>query len=55
MAWYADHFLSRSRILVVMPHPDDETFACGGTIAREGAGRPGVCDDYVYRGPETLP
>jgi len=26
--------LSGGSILVVMPHPDDETFACGGTIVR---------------------
>jgi len=29
--------LAQSRILVIMPHPDDETFACGGTIARAKA------------------
>jgi len=29
-----DRILGQSTILVVMPHPDDETFACGGAIAR---------------------
>jgi len=28
--------LPQAKMLVVMPHPDDETFACGGTIARAG-------------------
>ena len=29
-----DDLLSRSRILVIAPHPDDETYGCGGLIAR---------------------
>ncbi len=29
--------LNASSILVIMPHPDDETFSCGGTIARARA------------------
>jgi len=32
-----DDLLRQSRLLTVMPHPDDETFACGGTIARAKA------------------
>jgi len=32
-----DQLLRQSRLLAVMPHPDDETFACGGTIARAKA------------------
>ncbi len=30
----AAQIVAGSRILVVMPHADDETFACGGTMAR---------------------
>ncbi len=30
-------FLKGATILVIMPHPDDETFACGGMIARAKA------------------
>lgn len=29
-----DEFLSRQRLLVIAPHADDETFGCGGTIAK---------------------
>lgn len=29
-----DGFLAGARVLVVAPHADDETFACGGTIAK---------------------
>ncbi len=29
-----DAFLREQRLLVVTPHPDDETFGCAGTIAR---------------------
>ena len=32
-----DQLLNQATILVVMPHPDDETFACGGTITRAKA------------------
>jgi LmbE family N-acetylglucosaminyl deacetylase len=32
-----DQLFRESRLLAVMPHPDDETFACGGTIARAKA------------------
>jgi LmbE family N-acetylglucosaminyl deacetylase len=39
----ARSLLSGSRLLVIMPHPDDETFACGGTIARAKA-----CGAEVY-------
>ena len=37
MALDTDKLLSQATVLVVMPHPDDETFACGGTIARAKA------------------
>ncbi len=30
----ADELLAADRVLVLAPHPDDETLACGGTIAR---------------------
>lgn len=30
----ADEFLSKQRLLVVSPHADDESFGCGGTMAR---------------------
>lgn len=30
----ADEFLARQRLLVVSPHADDESFGCGGAIAR---------------------
>lgn len=29
-----DEFLSKQRFLVISPHADDESFGCGGTIAR---------------------
>ena len=29
-----DAFLRQQRLLVVTPHPDDETIGCAGTIAR---------------------
>lgn len=29
-----DEFLARQRVLVIAPHADDETYGCGGTIAR---------------------
>ena len=29
-----DEFLSRQRLLVISPHPDDESYGCAGTIAR---------------------
>lgn len=29
-----ESFFSGARILVIVPHADDETFACGGTIAK---------------------
>lgn len=29
-----DAFLSGQRVLVIAPHPDDETYGCAGTIAR---------------------
>jgi LmbE family N-acetylglucosaminyl deacetylase len=29
-----DALLAGARILVIAPHPDDETFSCGGTIAK---------------------
>jgi LmbE family N-acetylglucosaminyl deacetylase len=32
-----DRLLAESRILVLAPHADDETFACGGTIAKAKA------------------
>ena len=37
MSLNMDRLLSGSRLLVVMPHPDDETFCSGGTIARAKA------------------
>lgn len=33
----AASLLERARILVIAPHADDETFACGGTIAKAKA------------------
>jgi len=30
----SDEFLARQRLLVISPHADDESFGCGGTIAR---------------------
>lgn len=29
-----DAFLSKQRLLIIAPHADDESFGCGGTIAR---------------------
>ncbi|MCZ6602983.1 MAG: PIG-L family deacetylase [Planctomycetota bacterium] len=29
-----DEFLSKQRLLVISPHPDDESYGCAGTIAR---------------------
>ncbi len=37
MALHLNELLGQARILVVMPHPDDETFAGGGSIARAKA------------------
>jgi len=34
MADFADTLLAGRRVLVVTPHADDETFGCGGTMAR---------------------
>jgi LmbE family N-acetylglucosaminyl deacetylase len=34
MALDLSQLLAGCGLLVIMPHPDDETFACGGTIAR---------------------
>ena len=34
MGTLGDAFLGRQRLLVVAPHPDDETLGCAGTIAR---------------------
>jgi N-acetylglucosamine malate deacetylase 1 len=29
-----DEFLAHQRVLVIAPHADDETYGCGGTIAK---------------------
>ncbi len=36
-ARFADALFKNSRILVISPHADDETFGCGGTMARAKA------------------
>jgi LmbE family N-acetylglucosaminyl deacetylase len=37
IAHLADALLSKARILVIAPHADDETFGCGGTMAKAKA------------------
>jgi N-acetylglucosamine malate deacetylase 1 len=43
------------RVLVIAPHPDDETFGCGGLIAQLAAEKPSVHVAFVTDGSASHP